>query len=68
MVLADEPTANLDSASGRDVAEVLRRLGAAEGKAVIVVSHDQRLLDIASRVVWIEDGRLSERGPQGPEQ
>jgi putative ABC transport system ATP-binding protein len=62
VVLADEPTANLDSVSGREVAEVLRRLGAEEDKAVIVVSHDQRLLDIASRVAWIEDGRLTERG------
>ncbi len=61
VVLADEPTANLDSVNGREVAEILRRLGEDEGKAVIVVSHDQRLLDIASRVVRIEDGRLNER-------
>jgi putative ABC transport system ATP-binding protein len=60
VVLADEPTANLDSASGREVAETLKGLGAG-GKAVIIVSHDQRLLDIASRAVWIEDGTLKEQ-------
>ena len=63
VVLADEPTANLDSETGRQVADILCRLGCEEGKGVIIVSHDQRLLEIASRVVWIEDGRLSERGP-----
>lgn len=61
LILADEPTANLDSASGRQVADILNRVGIEEGKGVIIVSHDQRLLDIASRVVWIEDGKLSEK-------
>ena len=61
VVLADEPTANLDSETGRQVAEILHRLASEEGKGVIVVSHDQRLLDIASRVAWIEDWRLSDR-------
>ena len=65
VVLADEPTANLDSATGRQVARILCKLGAEEGKGVIIVSHDQRLLDIASRVIWIEDGRAGER-PQEP--
>ena len=60
VVLADEPTANLDSETGHQVAEILCRLGADESKAVIIVSHDQRLADIATRVVWIEDGQLSE--------
>jgi ABC-type lipoprotein export system ATPase subunit len=57
IVLADEPTANLDSASGREVVEILRRL-ADEGRAVIVVSHDERLKQLASNLVRIEDGRL----------
>ncbi len=61
VVLADEPTANLDSRTGQEVADILHRLAAAEGRAVIVVSHDQRLLKIASRVVWIEDGKITER-------
>jgi len=61
VVLADEPTANLDSETGRQVAETLCRLGCEEGKGVIIVSHDQRLLDIASSVLWIEDGRIRDR-------
>jgi ABC-type lipoprotein export system ATPase subunit len=58
IVLADEPTANLDSETGHEVADILCRLGCEEGKGVIIVSHDQRLADIASRVVRIEDGRV----------
>ena len=61
VVVADEPTANLDSETGRQVAGVLCRLGCEQGKGVIIVSHDQRLLDIASRVVWIEDGKIRDR-------
>jgi ABC-type lipoprotein export system ATPase subunit len=64
VVLADEPTANLDSETGHQVAEILCRLGAEEGKGVIIVSHDQRLADIASRVVWIEDGRIGNHEPE----
>ena len=63
VVIADEPTANLDSETGRQVAEVLCGLGCEHGKGVIIVSHDQRLLDIASRVVWIEDGKIHEPSP-----
>ena len=63
VVLADEPTANLDSETGRQVAEILCRLGCEEGKGVIIVSHDQRLREIASREAWIEDGRVGEQGP-----
>ena len=60
VVLADEPTANLDAATGHEVAQILRRLGSEQGKAVLVVSHDERLRAIASRVVRVEDGRLHE--------
>ena len=58
VVLADEPTANLDAATGQDVAQILCRLGCEEGKAVLIVSHDDRLTGIATRVVRVEDGRL----------
>ena len=61
VILADEPTANLDSETGLGVAQILCRLGCEEGKGVLIVSHDERLLDIASRVVWLEDGRVGER-------
>jgi len=60
IVLADEPTANLDSKAGHDVAELLRDVAKKSGKAVVVVSHDQRIRDIADRVLWLEDGRFKE--------
>jgi len=56
VLLADEPTANLDSAIGRQVARLLRRLATADRRAVVIVSHDTRLTEIADRVLWLEDG------------
>jgi len=58
LLLADEPTANLDSRNGHEVMTLLRDLANQEGRTVVVVSHDARLLDIADRVLWMEDGRL----------
>ena len=60
VILADEPTANLDSASGRDIARLLRRLATDEGRCVVIVSHDTRLREIADRVLWLEDGTFRE--------
>jgi putative ABC transport system ATP-binding protein len=56
LILADEPTANLDSARGREVMLLLRQIAYEMGKAVVIVSHDHRIREIASRVVWLEDG------------
>lgn len=61
LVLADEPTASLDGASGRLVAEQLRALAAARGAAVIIATHDPRLAPVATRRVHIADGRLVEK-------
>ena len=58
LILADEPTASLDSASGGDVAEHIRQLAKQEGCAAVVVTHDQRILRIADSILDIEDGRL----------
>ncbi len=58
LLLADEPTANLDSRHGQEVMELLRDLAEREGSAVVVVSHDARLESIAERILWIEDGRI----------
>jgi putative ABC transport system ATP-binding protein len=60
LLLADEPTANLDSAHGREVMEMLRDLAGREGSAAVVVSHDPRLYDIADRVLLLEDGRIKD--------
>ena len=59
IVLADEPTAALDSTSGRIVMEMLKDLARKRGRAVVIVTHDNRILDYADRVVHMEDGRLS---------
>ena len=58
LILADEPTANLDSHHGAETMRLLRRLAKSEGATVLIVSHDQRLREIADRVLWLEDGRL----------
>jgi putative ABC transport system ATP-binding protein len=60
VILADEPTANLDSAIGRQVARLLRQLATEDGRAVVIVSHDARLEEIADRVLWLEDGSFRE--------
>jgi putative ABC transport system ATP-binding protein len=58
LILADEPTANLDSHHGAETMRLLRTL-AKEGEAtVVIVSHDERLREIADRVLWLEDGRF----------
>ncbi|MEB3362338.1 MAG: ATP-binding cassette domain-containing protein [Synechococcaceae cyanobacterium] len=60
LLLADEPTAALDSVSGREVVELLRSLAREQGCAVLMVTHDPRILDVADRLVRMEDGQLSE--------
>gem|GEM_PF-5215693 len=60
LILADEPTANLDSAIGRDVARLLRQLATKDDRAVVIVSHDSRLEEVADRVLWLEDGTFRE--------
>ncbi len=59
LILADEPTAALDSRSGRNVVDILQRLARVQGSAILLVTHDNRILDIADRIVNMEDGRLS---------
>jgi putative ABC transport system ATP-binding protein len=60
LVLADEPTAALDKKSGRDVVELMRQLAQQQGCTILMVTHDNRILDIADRLIEMEDGRLSE--------
>ena len=58
IVLADEPTAALDSKSGRDVVNLMQRLAQEQGCTILLVTHDNRILDIADRIVHMEDGHL----------
>lgn len=58
LVLADEPTAALDSKSGRDVVEIMQHLAKKQNCTILLVTHDDRILDIADRIVHLEDGRL----------
>jgi putative ABC transport system ATP-binding protein len=57
-VLADEPTAALDKVSGHEVVQLLRNLAKSRGVPILLVTHDPRILDIADRVVAMEDGRI----------
>ena len=59
MVLADEPTASLDSKSGREVVDRMQALAREQGATILLVTHDNRILDIADRIIHLEDGRLS---------
>ena len=59
LVLADEPTAALDKQSGRDVVELMQRLAKENGTSILLVTHDNRILDIADRIVEMEDGILA---------
>ncbi|TAG75301.1 MAG: ATP-binding cassette domain-containing protein [Oscillatoriales cyanobacterium] len=59
IILADEPTAALDKKSGRDVVEMMQKLAKQQGCTILLVTHDNRILDIADRIVLMEDGRLT---------
>ncbi|MGH2415942.1 MAG: DevA family ABC transporter ATP-binding protein [Microcystaceae cyanobacterium] len=58
LVLADEPTASLDSKTGRDVVDLMQRLAKEQGCTILLVTHDHRILDIADRIIHMEDGQL----------
>lgn len=58
VVFADEPTAALDKDSGRTVVEMLKALGRERGTTTVMVTHDNRILELADRIVTLEDGRI----------
>ncbi|MDQ0805913.1 ABC transporter ATP-binding protein [Priestia megaterium] len=60
IIFADEPTASLDSERGRAVVQMLADEVKLRGKSAVMVTHDQRMLDLCDRVVWMEDGKLAE--------
>jgi putative ABC transport system ATP-binding protein len=59
LVLADEPTAALDGKSGREIVEIMQKLAKEQGTTILMVTHDNRILDIADRIVHLEDGCLA---------
>ena len=68
IVLADEPTAALDKKSGRDVVEIMQKLAKEQGCAILLVTHDNRILDIADRIIYMEDGQLKTDGTDSIQQ
>jgi putative ABC transport system ATP-binding protein len=58
LILADEPTAALDSKSGREVVTLMQTLAKAQGCTILMVTHDNRILDVADRIIQMEDGCL----------
>lgn len=58
ILLCDEPTANLDLATGNEILQILRRLNEERGVTIICATHDHRMLDICDRLIWIRDGRI----------
>lgn len=58
LILADEPTASLDSFAGRAVTAIIKKLAHEQNSTILLVTHDNRIFDIADRIVYIEDGRL----------
>lgn len=58
LVLADEPTAALDKHTGREVVDLMSKLAHEQGTTIILVTHDNRILDVADRILNMEDGRL----------
>lgn len=61
IILADEPTGNLDSHKGQEVMMILHDIARDEGCAVLMVTHDPRVEEIADRILWLEDGSLRDR-------
>jgi putative ABC transport system ATP-binding protein len=66
LIMADEPTAALDSQSGHDVIQLLRDLANEKGATVLMVTHDPRIIDIADRVAYLEDGQMQSSGSPLP--
>jgi putative ABC transport system ATP-binding protein len=66
LVVCDEPTAALDARSGRRVMDLLREVAVAPGRACIIVTHDNRIFDLADRIIVLEDGRITHDGTTMP--
>jgi putative spermidine/putrescine transport system ATP-binding protein len=65
VILADEPTGNLDTKTGTEIVALLRELNQEEGVTVICSTHDPKMLESSARICWIEDGLLVKVTPGG---
>jgi putative ABC transport system ATP-binding protein len=68
VVLADEPTSALDGSNGRTIMGILKSIAHERDNAVLVVTHDPRVVPFADRIIHIEDGRLVDEDSEGPER
>jgi ABC-type lipoprotein export system ATPase subunit len=59
LILADEPTGNLDGRAGAEIFHLMRRLNREQGKTFLIVTHDSRIARQMERIVFLKDGRLS---------
>ena len=58
IILADEPTGNLDLRTGKEIIELLKRLNKEQGVTIISATHDLKMLDVSDRIIWIRDGKV----------
>lgn len=58
IVLADEPTGNLDQKTGKEIIDLLKRLNKESGVTIITATHDDKMLDVSDRIVWVSDGQI----------
>jgi len=65
LILADEPTGNLDTATSRDIMDLLRALNRTHGLTLVVVTHEPDIAALTDRVVMMRDGRVVADGPPG---
>ena len=63
LILADEPTGNLDTRTGRDILQLFQQINRDSGMTMVVVTHDQKVASYASRLVYLVDGRIHYDGP-----
>jgi len=58
IILADEPTGNLDLKTGKEIIDLLRKLNKEQGVTIISATHDLKMLDVSDRIIWIRDGKI----------
>lgn len=58
IILADEPTGNLDLKTGKEIIMLLKKLNQEQGVTIISATHDLKMIDVSDRVVWIRDGKI----------